>query len=468
MAGIRDLDRGERLRKLSTMLMKIARDREKAWITRQGSRVTRHPAGNPGCQSARSWKIAAAIALTLSSAAMATGRARAEGADLFVRSWQEGRVVDAERALPIIPFYQGSAADAPAEPGTLVRAEPATDFRLPPGVTATRILYHTRTANNVDALASGVVLIPYGKPPKGGWPLLAWSHGTSGVARACAPSLMISLFYNWEGLYEYVTLGYAVVATDYAGLGTTGRHAYLDMLSNATDVIHSVPAARAAVPGLSEKWIVIGHSQGGLSTLGVAQLENTLRDPHFLGTVTLAGASDLEEAIDAAARVNDPMLNGLLAFIVFGGKTIYPQLELSEILTDTALARYNTFVEDGCRAAYGAFGSLAPNEMFKPGWTENPLIKQLLARDRPGVQPVRGPLLLVTGGTDVMFVDLRSPRRACRRSLARSGISPSTEPPTGQRRTALRVRATPLVQRRRPMYASITDLIALEALPSSG
>ena len=77
-------------------------------------------------------------------------------------------------------------------------------------MTATRILYHTRTADNTDTLASGVVLVPYGTPPKDGWPLLAWSHGTSGVARVCAPSLMTSLFYNWEGLYAYVILGYAV------------------------------------------------------------------------------------------------------------------------------------------------------------------------------------------------------------------------------------------------------------------
>ncbi len=43
-------------------------------------------------------------------------------------------------------------------------------------------------------------------------------------------------------------MGYAVVATDYAGLGKEGRHAYLDMLSNGPDVINSVPAAHTAVP----------------------------------------------------------------------------------------------------------------------------------------------------------------------------------------------------------------------------
>src|SRR5215813_5629679 len=229
------------------------------------------------------------------------------GANLFAPSVQVGRQIDAARALPITPFYTtppGSAGEA----GSLVRAEPATDLGLPSGVTATRILYHTRTASNADTLASGVVLVPYGKPPKDGWPLLAWSHGTSGVARMCAPSLMKSLFYNWEGLYEYVTLGYAVVATDYAGLGTEGRHAYIDMVSNGTDVINSVPVAHAAVSHLSQKWVAIGHSQGGLSALGVAQLQSTMRDPHFLGTVALAGASDLEEVIDAIVSAKQPVL----------------------------------------------------------------------------------------------------------------------------------------------------------------
>ena len=162
------------------------------------------------------------------------------GASLFAPSVQVGRELDLNRALPVTNFYAPSTSARSAPPGTLVRAEPANDYDLPPGVSAVRILYHTRTASNDDALASGVVLVPYGQPPKGGWPVLAWAHGTSGVAKQCEPSLMKSVFYNWEGLYEYVLSGYAVVATDYVGLGTEARHAYLDMLSNATDVVNSV------------------------------------------------------------------------------------------------------------------------------------------------------------------------------------------------------------------------------------
>lgn len=341
----------------------------------------------------------------------------AGGANLFAPSPHEGRELDAARALPVTSFYATEGVQSDADPGTLVRSEPATEYALPPGVKATRILYHTRTASNEDAIASGVILEPYGSPPKGGWPLLAWSHGTSGVARACAPSLMKSLFYNWEGLYEYVLMGYAVVATDYVGLGTRGRHAYLDMLSNGTDVINSIPAARAAVPNLSKKWLVVGHSQGGLSSLGVAQLEGTLKDPDFLGTVALAGASDLEDGLDSILRVKLPVLNGLVAFWVYGVKTVYPELDLKDILTSKALAVYSASVEDGCSAASGAFAALPTDEIFLPDWKSNQYIQQFFQRDQPGKQAVYGPLLLVGGGEDILFTDAASRKifqRLCR------------------------------------------------------
>lgn len=341
------------------------------------------------------------------------------GANLFVPSLQAGKETDAERALPITPFYREQAFGT-AKPGTLVRSEPATDFALPPGIRAIRILYHTRTASNTDTLSSGVVLIPYGQPPRDGWPLLAWSHGTSGVANNCAPSLMRSLFYNWEGLYEYVMLGYAVVATDYAGLGTEGRHAYLDMSSNATDVVNSVPAAHAAVPDLSQKWLVVGHSQGGLASLGVAELEGEIKDPNFLGTVALAGASDLQDSIHAVLKARVPVLNGLIAFWVYGVKTVYPKLDLKDVLTHQALTLYDASVEDGCSAASGAFTALPTDQILQPGWNDNQYIQQFLARDRPGAQSTFGPLLLVGGGDDPLFTESAS-RKVFQRLCAAGG-----------------------------------------------
>ena len=60
--------------------------------------------------------------------------------------------------------------------------------------------------------------------PPGGWPLVAWAHGTLGVADICAPSwaghkprdaILHPSGWLWEN-------GFAVVATDYQGLGVPG------------------------------------------------------------------------------------------------------------------------------------------------------------------------------------------------------------------------------------------------------
>ena len=152
----------------------------------------------------------------------------------------------------------------------------------------------------------------------------------------------------------------------------------------------------------------MGHSQGGLSVLGVAQLEGDIKDPSFLGTVALAGASDLEDGLDSVLRVKLPVLNGLVAFWVYGVKTVYPELDLEDILTSRALAVYNASVEDGCSAASGAFAVLSTDEIFLPSWKKNKYIQHLFRRDQPGKQATYGPLLLVGGGDDILFTESAS------------------------------------------------------------
>ena len=130
-----------------------------------------------------------------------------------------------------------------------------------------------------------------------------------------------------------------------------------------------------------------------------------MRDPDFLGTLSLSGSSDLENAIDSATAVDQPILNGLMAFIVFGVQTLYPEFDPRDVLDEDALAVYTAAVEKGCSAASGAFTSVPTARMFKPGWKGNPYVKRLLERDRPGARPIYGPVFLVGGGSDVMFTE---------------------------------------------------------------
>ena len=173
-----------------------------------------------------------------------------------VKSLADAVRLEAGDALPVTPFYDAPEGLESSRPGDLLRKEAFDGYALPAGAHAVRILYHSRSADDHDAVTSAVVLVPAGPAPKDGWPIIAWAHGTSGVARQCAPSLMKDVYYGEEGLMPMVRAGYAVVATDYHGLGTAGVHQYVSKSAQAFDVVYSIPAARKAVPALGTHWIV--------------------------------------------------------------------------------------------------------------------------------------------------------------------------------------------------------------------
>jgi hypothetical protein len=104
----------------------------------------------------------ALLALGFFAAVLPAQHLLAGGTNRFAPSREVGRELDAARALPTTAFYATKGLKINAAPGTLVRSDPAT-----PGVSAARILYHTRAASNEDAIASGVVLAPCGGLRKG-------------------------------------------------------------------------------------------------------------------------------------------------------------------------------------------------------------------------------------------------------------------------------------------------------------
>jgi len=298
------------------------------------------------------------------------------------------------RLLPLISFYSTPSPLPAGRPGELIRAEEFGEYQLPEGVSAVRILYHSRSANGEDVAASGVILVPDEPAPVGGWPVIAWAHGFTGTARRCAPSLMSNLN---EGpfLSMYVKLGYAVVAADYAGLGTNFRNASVDMQSNAADVIYSIAASHAAVPHLGRKWLVIGESAGGLAALAVAELESAIRDPDYLGGIAVSGIAD---AKDLYERVSDGSLLGQWLFLAYGVQTLYPRFQVKQVLTQRALALYRQ-IENACTVS-STDSEVPAGQMLKPDWEENSFVQQFFARNTLGQKPAYGPLLIISSDAD--------------------------------------------------------------------
>ena len=84
------------------------------------------------------------------------------------------------RGAPQPDAFYTAPASVPVQPGQLLRAEPYTR-EIPDGASAWRILYTTTRDEGQPAVASGLVVVPTAKA-RDGIPVIAWAHGTTGVA----------------------------------------------------------------------------------------------------------------------------------------------------------------------------------------------------------------------------------------------------------------------------------------------
>ena len=302
-------------------------------------------------------------------------------------------------ALPIGDFYSTPANLSQTKPGELLRKEPFAGYTLPKGATAVRILYHSLDATGGDVATSGVVLIPAGKAPAHGWPIIAWAHGTSGVARRCAPSAMKDVYYGDEGLMPMVAAGFAVVATDYHGLGTAGPHQYVNKTAQAHDVVYSIPAARAAVPSLGARWVADGHSQGGLAAFGVAEAEHDLKDANYLGAVSVAGVA---REVDFFSHLSDtPGVGFYLAFMAAGIQARYPDFNPHDLLSDSVLEHYADVTTKGCfYYGYATYASLPVGTLLRANWDKSASIHRFFEGNAVGLAPIGGPLFVIAGEAD--------------------------------------------------------------------
>jgi len=170
-------------------------------------------------------------------------------------------------------FYD-PAGPAPAKPGEMIRAEPQpAESTLANAGSAMRILYSSTDGldGKTPVAVSGSLFIPKGEAPAGGWPLVAWAHGTVGVADVCAPSWNPRSERDSKYLNHWLAQGYAVVASDYQGLGAPGGHPYLATRPAAYSVLDSIRAVQASPDyNLSKGVVLVGQSQGGGAAFATA------------------------------------------------------------------------------------------------------------------------------------------------------------------------------------------------------
>ncbi|MCE7004451.1 lipase family protein [Kibdelosporangium philippinense] len=219
--------------------------------------------------------------------------------------------------LTVVGAVPATASTEAGWSGRLVDVGPLPpDLWLPGTGKAYRVRYTSTYSRGGTTVVSGAIFTPAGTPPAEGWPVAAWAHGTVGLADVCAPSTAGRSERDINYLKGWLAAGYAIVATDYEGLGTPGPHPYLNGTAAAHDVIDIVRASHQVHADLGSRWLVVGQSQGAQAAMFTRSLVDSYAPGlDFRGTVATGlpsqwrTTSEVAHAFDPAAPARvEPLL----------------------------------------------------------------------------------------------------------------------------------------------------------------
>ncbi|MDO7534941.1 alpha/beta fold hydrolase [Acinetobacter pittii] len=342
-------------------------------------------------------------------------------------------------SLFLVACGGGSSDDGPAPTnpsGTptnniqnpVVKVEAYTSTNLGTVAAESNILtYKMLGQSGQEVQATSLVFTPNNPPPVGGWPIVVWAHGTTGVADACAPSKAALAESTKDLISKLLTAGYVVVAPDYEGLGTPGIHPFLNVKSEAFSITDAVVAARNYLSQrnllTSKKWLTIGHSQGGHAALGAAQYASRAQ-LDYKGTVAVAPASNLGGIlVDGETQVaNAPIdikiatyaqLDTYTALVTAGIRNTQPAFNYSQVFT-SQISSIAAQAENICSGPlYGAFyegmsnyakdhnGTLDGFTRTQRNFMAVPLVKTFLEKDSQPLQvKVTTPIIIYQGIAD--------------------------------------------------------------------
>ena len=328
-----------------------------------------------------------------------------------------------------LAFYAPSAPLAARPAGRVIWSRQLTGAAALPGAAENLlVLYHSRTLAGQDTAVTGTVSIPPGQPPAGGWPVLSWAHGTTGVADICAPSRdgpgHPSHIYNQLAdamLNRWVKRGWVVTKTDYEGLGTP-RSAPVSGGGLRSTRTHRHRARRpSAPPGHRHALGVLGHSQGGHAALFTVSLASTWApELDLIGAVALAPVGGARDMVAGLRNIRTPApALGFLAFVLIGAAAADQAVRLDQILSPADLRLLASAETSGIDdLLVPGSPPMAASDVLRTSTDLGPLLSVLAANDPAALQP-RKPTLIVQGDDDPIVA--RSSTDHIARSLHVSG-----------------------------------------------
>ncbi|KRD08005.1 lipase [Mycobacterium sp. Root265] len=231
-------------------------------------------------------------------------------------------------------------------PGNLIESVPlAPELSVAGAGAGYRILYSTTDQHDAPAVSTAAVFLPRTPAPPGGYPVIAWAHGTVGLGDDCTPSALPRIPRDDEYLSHWLNQGYVIVASDYAGLGTPGLMSYLNSVTTAHGVIDSVIAAHRMDIALSPKWAIVGQSQGGGAAVASARWATEFSAGSGLdyrGVVATGTPANIQKFVaqagpDLQLPELGPVANAYTAYIIAALREARPDLDVNSVLSPAGL-----------------------------------------------------------------------------------------------------------------------------------
>ena len=300
-------------------------------------------------------------------------------------------------------FYTADASQiSGGAPGSLIHnsREQASAY----GATKYLVLYRSTGLTGESIAVSGMVFVPPGQMPEGGWPIVAWAHPTSGLVPKCAPSMAAGGTDQVQGLEALLQQGYVVTATDYPGLGTQGPHPFLVGESEGRAVLDSIRAARELIGGKSPHAALWGHSQGGQAVLFAGEIAASYApDIKLVGIGAAAPATDLAALMKADANTMGGY--NLSAMALYAWSKVYGA-PIDQVVAPEAIKTVDALA-DTCLesifdmpARYFDSRALAHDYLTVPDITAVEPWKGLMEKNSVGTLPTAIPVFLAQGTTD--------------------------------------------------------------------
>ena len=264
------------------------------------------------------------------------------------------------------------------------------------------------TYRSVDAVAgtttqvTGAFFLPRGEVPTGGWPVVSFAHGTTGLANGCGPTQLSDLAGLGSTVAGLLGMGYAVAMTDYAGLGPDGVHQYLEPTSAAYNVTDAVRALRAIWPTVSDRWLAFGPSQGGQAVWAADELAATYGSGlNLVGAVAMEPAADITRLVDLAdSNAMSSEQRAIYPMVIEGVHRADPSVPRSDYLGEAAVSHIDGLVGCDRDARRKATAGISSSDLRPVSTQAADRLRDYLRRTALPQKPLTAPLLVVNGLND--------------------------------------------------------------------